>query len=167
MSILSKVTGIHISPKHGIHIEPLKAISTLATLGSFGALGPVAGALSAIPGAGAVAGAASKIGGALKAIPGVSAIGGAIKGIGGQVLDAAKANPLDTALSIGSGANALAQQQKADALRRQMLSYATQGYDAKAGLRNAGLSAAMNPQVPAGFSAIPYQDRGNPYARRA
>lgn len=65
MSWLSSATGVHIS-KHGVHIEPLKALGTALTVGSLGGLGPVAGALSRIPGAATAAGALSKIPGAGK-----------------------------------------------------------------------------------------------------
>lgn len=58
MSVLSKITGIGISRK-GIKINPGRALSTALTLGSFGALGPVAGMLGKVPGI-------AKIGGALK-----------------------------------------------------------------------------------------------------
>lgn len=79
MSLLSRVSGIHIS-KHGVHIEPLKALGTLATVGSMGGLGPIAAGLSRIPGAAAAIGAAGKIGAAAKALPGATKVAGALTG---------------------------------------------------------------------------------------
>lgn len=80
MSLLSKVTGIHIS-KHGAHIEPLKALGTLATVGSFGGLGPVAGALGHIPGATAAMSGIGKAGAALKSLPGAAKAGAVLSGL--------------------------------------------------------------------------------------
>lgn len=77
MSLLSKVTGIHIS-KHGVHVEPLKALGTLATVGSFGGFGPIAAGLSHIPGGAAAISGLSRVGAAAKALPGASKIAGGI-----------------------------------------------------------------------------------------
>src|SRR4051812_3483839 len=87
MSILSKVTGIHIS-KHGVHVEPMKALGTALTIGSLGGLGPIGAALGSIPGAGAIASGVSKVGTLAKALPGASAIAsgvGKMGGVGGAV----------------------------------------------------------------------------------
>jgi len=94
MSILSKVTGIHISPKHGIHIEPLKALGTALTVGSLGGFGPLAGiagkvgsAVSHIPGATAIGEGVSNIAHDVAGSGLMSKIGGALKNVGGQLKD--------------------------------------------------------------------------------
>lgn len=61
MSWLSSITGIGISPK-GVKINPGRALGTVLTLGSMGALGPAAGFLGKIPGI-AKLGGLGKIGG--------------------------------------------------------------------------------------------------------
>ena len=166
MSWLSEATGIHISP-HGVKIEPLKALGTVATLGSFGALGPVAGALGAIPGVGAIANAAGKI-------PGVSAIGNAIghagglsdvlKGVAGKipgVLQGALSHPLETA-GVVSGA---LDQAKARGLITEAINAARENYDSRSGLRTKGVQGLLNPQAP-DLSGIDYGSSRSVYGRR-
>lgn len=75
MSMLSSISGIHIS-KHGVHIEPLKALGTLATVGSFGGLGPLAGVAGKIGSVASHIPGAASAAGALSHIPGASKIGG-------------------------------------------------------------------------------------------
>lgn len=79
MSILSSLTGIHISKK-GVHIEPLKALGTALTVGSFGGLGPLAGI-------------AGKVGSVATKIPGVAKVAGGI-GTGYNTLKGAGVDPL-------------------------------------------------------------------------
>lgn len=69
MSILSSVTGIGINPfgKRKIKIDPMKALGTALTVGSMGGFGPVAGALSHVPGGAALVKGATKFGGAVTA----------------------------------------------------------------------------------------------------
>ena len=161
MSWLSSITGVHISPK-GVKIEPLKALGTIATLGSFGALGPVAGALEAIPGVGAIASGAGKIGSAIGSIPGASSLGDFLKsgvskipGVLGSALD----DPLKTA-GVVSGALDSA---KARGLQTEAINAARAGYDSRAPLRDMALQGLLHPkQRDLSF----YADSGNPYAKK-
>lgn len=99
-SLLSRITGIGLNPfgKTKVKIDPLKALGTLATAGSFGALGPVAGALESIPGVGALAGLAGKVGGMIPA-----PILNAGKGIWNAVEGKAGATGADGSGAGGSG----------------------------------------------------------------
>jgi len=143
MSWLSSATGIHISKK-GVKIEPLKALGTVATLGSFGAAGPLAGLATKIPGV-------AKLGSLASKIPGVSALGGFLKGHGADLLTGAQ------------GLQAFGQQQGADKLRDKALGYATNAYDEKAPIRAMALKDLQNEQLP-DLSSI-YANSGNPYAK--
>lgn len=150
MSLVSKITGVHISP-HGVKIEPLKALGTALTIGSFGGLGPVGAALGAIPGAGAVASGVSKVKGALAAIPGISKVGGFLKDHGDQLL--AGAGAIQNANDMSH----------ANDLLKTGQGYAQRSFDERAPLRAAGISGMLNPQTP-DLSGINYGSQGNPYA---
>lgn len=167
MSILSKISGIHIS-KHGVHIEPLKALGTVATLGSLGALGPVGAALRAIPGAGAVASGVSKVGGALKAIPGASQIGNAITGGNGLSGAVSKVGGFlkdhgDQLLGAGSLYEGYKANQKSNDLMNEALASAKGSYAERAPLRTAGVQGLLNQQRP-DLSSV-YANPSNPYSR--
>jgi hypothetical protein len=168
VSILSKVTGIHISP-HGVHIEPLKALGTVAALGSLGALGPLSGALQAIPGAGAVAGAASKVGSIASKVPGVAKIGdflGSHGGVGGLVkagLGYAKDHPMDI-LAGAEGVNSALQQKQATNYAKDAAGAVTGSYNERAPLRVAGLKQLLNPDLP--DTSFVGDAPGNAYSRK-
>lgn len=166
MSWLSNVTGIGISPK-GVKISPLKALGTVATLGSMGALGPVAGALNAIPGAGAVMSGVSKVKGALSAIPGASAVGSGISKMGGLKGAVSKVGGFlgdhgDQLLGAGSLYEGYQANQKSNDYMNEALHYAKDSYDTRAPLRSAGVSGMLNETRP-DLSSI-YQS-GNPYSK--
>lgn len=166
MSWLSKITGVHISP-HGVSIEPLKALGTVATLGSMGALGPVAGALEAIPGAGAVMGGLSKVGGALSSIPGAGAIESGVSKLGGVSGMANTAggflkNHGDQLLGAGSAYQGYKDSQKSNDLMNQALGIANQSYADRAPLRTAGVQGMVNNKAPDLSSVFA---SGNPYSK--
>lgn len=152
MSLLSKFTGIHIS-KHGVHIEPLKALGTALTVGSLGGFGPLAGAMQAIPGAGAIAGAAGKVKGALSAIPGAGAIGkavsshGGLSGMAGSALDYAKGHPSEILAGL-QVANAANLGKKSNQYADNAMNSVNQSYMDRAGLRSAGIEGMLHPPTP-------------------
>lgn len=144
MSWLSSISGVHIS-KHGVKVEPLKALGTALTLGSFGALGPVGGIISKIP---AVGGLAAKLGGA-----------GAIGKIGAGI---EKYAPL--ALGVGSAIEGYQQNKRAGDLQNEALNIARSDQAARAPLLKLGTQGLQTMQRP-DLSSI-YEDQGNPYMRR-
>lgn len=119
MSILSKLTGVHISP-HGASLsrpDPIGAAkdvihNPLPVLGAL-ALPGVGGLLGAIPGiGGALASGAGAIGGALSHIPGAQSIESILGGGGGATAAGASAIPdaamgLPTSVSGGGGVGGL------------------------------------------------------------
>lgn len=190
MSLLSKVTGIHIS-KHGVRIEPLKALGTLATVGSFGGLGPLAGAAgkigsvaSKIPGAakaGAVLSGLKKIGGSnvspvdvngivnhsgvLDSIGGTGAPGEDSGGFMGGVKKVGgflddHGDQLLGAASLGEG---YLGQRRANNLQNEALGIAKQSYADRAGLRKLGVSQMMDQTAPDLSST--FAQSSNPYSR--
>lgn len=109
MSILSKLTGVHISP-HGASLsrpDPIGAAkdvihNPLPVLGAL-ALPGVGGLLGAIPGiGGALASGAGAIGGALSHIPGVQSVESILGGGGGATAAGASAIPDE---AFGAAAN--------------------------------------------------------------
>lgn len=158
MSILSKLTGVHISGK-GVRIEPMKALGTALTIGSFGGLGPIAGLASKIPGV-------AKLGGMASKIPGVSAIGGlaakakGIPGVGG-IIDYAQHNPLE----LLSGINSAMDAGHARDLQGRAEGIAMDNYNARAPLRTAGMQGMLKPAVP-DLSQLGYDSPGSVYGKK-
>lgn len=145
---MSKATGIHLNlgpvsaATNGIGDLAMKAapIAALAIPG----LGPaIGGALSAIPGVGAVMSAASKI-------PGLSSAADWIGAHGKDLLQA------------GAGLDAAQQQQQARDTLNQARDYASAAYEAKAPLRAQGIAGMMHPQTPS-LAGIGYDSPGNAY----
>jgi len=167
MSWLSKISGIHVSP-HGVKIEPLKALGTIATLGSFGALGPVGAALGSIPGAGAISSGVSKVGGILSKVPGADKLGSLVtggKGIPGAVSKVGSflGDHGDQLLGAGSLYEGYKANQRSNDLMNEALHYAKDSYDTRAPLRTAGVSGMLNQQRP-DLSSV-YANPSNPYSR--
>lgn len=163
MSWLSKITGVHISPK-GVHVEPLKALGTALTIGSLGGLGPVGAALGSIPGAGAI----SKVGGVLSHIPGVGALESGIDKLGGLKGAVSKVGSFlgdhgDQLLGAGSLYEGYNNSKKSTDLMNQALDTAKQSYAERAPLRTAGISGMMNETRP-DLSSI-YVNPSNPYSK--
>lgn len=177
MSWLSKTTGIHISPK-GVRIEPLKALTTVASL----ATGGVGGALANLA-KGAIARSAV---GALKgdhggdsSIPPAAfdtSLGRVAGGPAEQMaqpglLDRAKdfitGNGGRNALGVLQGVNAALQQKKANDLSSRALRGVEGDYNARAPLRAAALESLMNPQTPDLAPLRATMNTGNPYAMGA
>jgi hypothetical protein len=173
MSVLSRISGIHIS-KHGVHIEPLKALATIATVGSMGGLGPLAAGLSRIPGAAAAIGAAGKIGTAVKALPGATKVAGALtgakrllnagKGGGGGAIDPNDPNIGNANVNMTGGTdwlglaegglaglsavNSARASGRAGDLQKQALAQANARWAEGAPLRTQGQARLLNPVTP-------------------
>lgn len=180
MSWLSKTTGVHIS-KHGVHIEPVKALGTALTIGSVGGLGPLAGisgkigsVASHIPGAakaGAVLGGLKKIGqhtpqavgGPQGAIDMATAgdeggFMGGLKKVGGFLSD--HGDQLLGGAALGEG---YLNQRKSNNLSNEALNLARQSYADRAGLRKLGVSQMLDQTAPDLSST--FADPNNPYAK--
>lgn len=169
MSLLSSITGIGINPfgKNKLKINGMKALGTLATAASMGALGPLAGAMNAIPGAGAVMGGISKVKGALGAIPGVSKLAGGFSKVGGVKGLLGSAGGFlkdhgDQLLGAGAIGEGYLNQRKATDYRNRALGIAEGSYNERAPLRSAGVSGMLNEARPDLSSAYANQ---NPYSR--
>lgn len=152
MSMFSSLTGIGINPfgKNKLKINGMKALGTMATLGSMGALGPVAGAMRAIPGASAIGSGISKLGGVSKV---ASGLGGMLGKAGGLV---------DPLLGAGALYEGYKDNQKSTDYRNRALAVAENGYAERAPLRTAGVSGMMNETRP-DLSSI--YANGNPYSK--
>lgn len=167
MSWLSKLSGVHISP-HGIKIEPMKALGTALTIGSFGGLGPVGAALGHIPGAAAIASGAGKVKGALSMIPGAGKIGevvanhGGIGGIAHSALDFAKGHAPEILAGL-QVANAAKLGKKSNQYADNAMNSVNQSYMDRAGLRTAGIEGMLHPQVP-DVTQLARIRSNNPYA---
>lgn len=194
MSILSDVTGIGINPfgKRKFKIDPLKALGTVATVGSFGGLGPVAGALSHIPGGAAMVKGATKVGGVLSA--GKRLLGGGNSGVpevtrggvpislsdinpnipadpsgadggGGGIMDFLKGHAGDIgvgALGVFDAANAARASKRQGNLSDEALRLSKDRWNSGAGLREAGTAGLM---APVDFNQV-YSDPTNPFAQQ-
>ena len=167
MSWLSKITGIGISP-HGVKIDPLKALGTVAGLATGGIGGAAIGALKS----GALGAIGHAIGGqdgqeVAGAIPdaamGIHDSGG-LSGLLGKAGDFITGNGGRNALGVAQGINAAMQQRKSGQLANEALAQARSSYAERAPLRAQGLQQLMNPQTQDLTPLRAVMSQGNPYA---
>lgn len=138
-----------------------------AITGALGAIPGIGGALSA--GASAIGGAASGLGGGIAhAVEGIPGVGGLVSKIGSEVgehggvggllksgLSFLGGNGGQNLLGAAQGVDSVLQQRKADDYGKQALNTATGAYNAKSGLRSAGIEGMLHPTPSATSGAMP------------